>query len=132
MSMSRVIRGTPRAMTAIPPITKLRPRCLSRTGQLFKRARDALREPYAAAETGLFFVVTNPGDSEILGTSAVFSLRDGEYAEVGTTYIDERLRGVRLQELARSRHTTSGHASIATIERSAAAALARSRARSPA
>jgi hypothetical protein len=53
----------------------------------------------AAAETGLFFLVTDPGDSEILGTSAVFSLRDGEYVEVGTTYVDERLRGFRLQEL---------------------------------
>jgi len=53
----------------------------------------------AAAETGLFFVVTDLGDSEILGTSAVFSLRDGEYVEVGTTYVDDRLRGFRLQEL---------------------------------
>jgi hypothetical protein len=53
----------------------------------------------AAAETGLFFLVTDPNNSEILATSAVFSLRDGEYVEVGTTYVDERLRGYRLQEL---------------------------------
>lgn len=52
-----------------------------------------------AAETGLFFVVTDLANSEILGTSAVFSVRDGEYVEVGTTYVDERLRGFRLQEL---------------------------------
>jgi hypothetical protein len=53
----------------------------------------------AAAEAGLFFVVTDLRDSEILATSAVFSLRETEYVEVGTTYVDDRLRGFRLQEL---------------------------------
>jgi len=53
----------------------------------------------AAAETGLFFIVTDAAGSEILATSAVFSLRDGAYVEIGTTYVDESLRGFRLQEL---------------------------------
>jgi hypothetical protein len=53
----------------------------------------------AAAETGLFFIVTDAVDAEVFATSAVFSLRDGEYVEIGTTYVEERLRGFRLQEL---------------------------------
>jgi hypothetical protein len=78
------------------------------SGRVFK-ALEKWADPYvlgrpeselrAAAETGLFFVVTDLGDRNILATSAVFSLRDGEYVEVGTTYVDEELRGFRLQEL---------------------------------
>ena len=78
------------------------------SGRVFK-ALEKWADPYvlgrpeselrAAVETGLFFVVTDLGDRDILATSAVFSLRDGEYVEVGTTYVDEELRGFRLQEL---------------------------------
>lgn len=53
----------------------------------------------AAAEAGLFFIITDLADSKVLGTSAVFNLRNDEYVEIGTTYVGEELRGFRLQAL---------------------------------